>query len=168
MFNHSWGWASWRRVWQEFDYNLKLWSEIKAKGILRHICPDRESWNYWNQRFYYLSNTPNKISWDYKWTLSCWLKSQMGIIPNVNLISNIGFDGDGAHCRSTKGNPFSNMNTQSLDFPLQHPPYIVRNSEADKFTQMTLFKKKPINILKNNIKVLLTDSQELLNIPFHI
>ena len=27
-YNHIWGWASWRRAWEYFDYDLKLWPKI--------------------------------------------------------------------------------------------------------------------------------------------
>jgi len=27
-FNPIWGWASWRRAWQHYDLNMKLWAEL--------------------------------------------------------------------------------------------------------------------------------------------
>ena len=30
-------------------------------------------------------------TWDYQWAFACWLRSGLSVLPNVNLVSNIGF-----------------------------------------------------------------------------
>ncbi len=39
---------------------------------------------------------------------------------------------------STK-NPWLNLLTQTMSFPLQHPKFIIRDSIADQFTQNSVF-----------------------------
>ncbi len=36
-YNHCWGWATWRRAWQHFDFDMKLWPEIKKGHLLDDI-----------------------------------------------------------------------------------------------------------------------------------
>jgi len=59
-------------------------------------------------------------------------------LPNVNLISNIGFGEGATHTASTK-NPWLNLPTQAMNFPLQHPEFIIRDRLADAFTQSTMY-----------------------------
>jgi hypothetical protein len=39
------------------------------------------------------------------------------------------------------------MATEAMSFPLKHPPFVVRDLQADKFTQKTLFDYDP-NLFK--------------------
>ena len=59
-------------------------------------------------------------------------------LPNVNLIINIGF-GEGATNTVSTKNPWINLPTQPMVFPLQHPEFIIRDSLADAFTQNSVF-----------------------------
>ena len=52
------------------------------------------------------------------------------IIPNVNLISNIGFGADATHTADVN-NPLANLKLGSLSFPLEHPKYIVQDVKKD-------------------------------------
>jgi hypothetical protein len=39
-----------------------------------------------------------------------------------------------------------------MEFPLKHPPFIVRNLEADIFTQKTVYKATALDIFKERLK----------------
>lgn len=137
IYNHCWGWATWRRAWQYYDIEMKLWEQVRDDDWLRDILTDHFATRYWR---YKLQQTyDNKIdTWDYQWTLSCWLQSGLTILPNVNLVSNIGFDTGGTH-HQTRSSPFANMNTEEMLFPLKHPAFTIRDKKADDFTQKTMF-----------------------------
>ncbi len=75
----------------------------------------------------------------------------MGILPNVNLISNIGFGVEGTHSLDTK-NKYANIPAMEIIFPLKHPPYFIRNWQADKFTEETLYKPNVFMPFKVKIK----------------
>ena len=136
-YTHSWGWATWKRAWKHFDLEMKAWSEVRDKQLLRIILDSDRDVKYWTS---ILQDTyDSKIeAWDYRWTLSVWLQNGLTILPNVNLISNIGFGEDATHTTSTK-NPFINLPTQSMDFPLRHPQFVIRDRINDAFTQSTMF-----------------------------
>ena len=153
-FNHIWGWASWRRAWKHFDVNMKLWPEIRDGGWLNDWLGDKKSVQYWTQIFEKVYK--GKIdTWDYQWTFACWVQNGLSILPNVNLVSNIGFGFDAIH---TKGqSKFNNMKTETMVFPLSHPKYILRDSVADVFTSNSMFSTQPfpiraINKLKRLLK----------------
>ena len=131
-YNHCWGWATWRRAWQKYDINMQLWPEIRDSGWLKDILDNPHEIRYNNRIFQATYN--NKIdSWAYRWTFACWVQNGLTILPNINLVSNIGFAVDATHTKNPIS-PFANMPVEKMNFPLQHPPFIIRDNQADKFT----------------------------------
>lgn len=152
-YNHCWGWASWRRAWQYYDFDMKLWSEVKARGFLCDLLVDSQAVNCWVELFQ--STYDGKINtWDYQWTFACWLQSGLSILSNVNLVSNIGF-GTASTNTAWKGSKFANISTQAMEFPLKHPPFMIRDMQADNFTQNTLYNQSRLQRVKAKIKKLL-------------
>ncbi|MFB2768850.1 glycosyltransferase family 2 protein [Pelatocladus sp. BLCC-F211] len=142
IYNRCWGWATWRRAWQNFDFDMKLWPEIKESQFLDDILIDSKSVKFWQQIFQDTYDRRINTVWDYQWTFNCWLENQLSIVPNQNLISNIGFGENATHTKHTKGsfvNTYANMPTETISFPLKHPPYIIRDLKSDRFMQKTFF-----------------------------
>jgi hypothetical protein len=131
-YNHVWGWASWRRAWQYFDRDLLTWPEIQKENLLDSISGGNDKFiTYWTRVFD--DCYANKIdTWDLPWTYSCWLQSGLAILPQVNLVSNLGF-GDGATHTIDVVDNYANIPVEQQHFPLIHPPFVIRNSQADRF-----------------------------------
>ncbi len=151
VYNHCWGWASWRRAWQHYDFSMKLWAEIQTQGFLIDILKDPKAVRYWSNIFESVYDDPSGITWDYQWTFACWMQSSLGIISNVSLISNIGFGSDSTHFGSDTKSAYKNILMETMEFPLKHPPFIVRDSQADSLTQKTLFKESRLQIIKQRL-----------------
>jgi len=149
-YTHIWGWASWRRAWDNYDVDMKLWPEIRDGGWLQGLLGSKISVWYWKNR---LENAyKGKIdTWDYQWFFSCWIQSALTIIPNVNLVSNIGFGPDSLHTAEKK--VFSNMKAEPITFPISHPAYVLRESAADYITEKTIFSGQSL-MKKGIIKLL--------------
>ena len=138
-YPHIWGWATWRRSWQYYDFDMKLWPEIKAKNLLRNILQDPEAKKCWSEIFQSTYEYDKRIdNWDSQWTFSCWVESKLSILANVNLISNTGFGLESTNTNNEKS-PYSNLAVEAIEFPMKHPPYVIRDTQADRFTQKTLF-----------------------------
>jgi len=137
-YNHVWGWASWRRAWEKYDVTLNLWPEIKAEGLLQDVYLDKQSERFWSDNFEAVYR--NRIdTWDYQWTFACWVNSGLTILPQVNLISNIGFNQDATHTKSQS--IFADMAVEEIRLPLRHPPFVLRNVEADRRTDRRMFSR---------------------------
>lgn len=138
LYNHLWGWATWRRAWQHYDGDMKLWETICDDGWLNDILQNKAAVKYWKHK---LQQTyAGKFDdWGYPWTLSCWLRSGLTILPNQNLVSNIGFDRESSTHTKNKNSPLANMPTETMQFPLKHPPFVIRDRQADDFTYKKLF-----------------------------
>lgn len=158
-YSHCWGWASWRRAWQHYDLSIKLWKEVQAENLLNDILMDQKAVNYWQRIFNSVYENPTGITWDYQWTFTCWMQGSLSIIPNVNLVSNVGVGADATHFNSKAEFSFINVPTQKIEFPLKHPPFIVRNLQADIFTQKTVYKATLIDIFKERVKKMINYSK---------
>lgn len=135
-YNHSVAWASWRRAWQHYDQEMSLWPQLRDGGWLYDMLGDRAAVRFWTN-FFDTAYAERVDSWAIRWTLACWLQSGLTILPNHNLISNIGFGAGATH--TTLYTPFAEMATRPLAFPLRHPPFVLRDARADAFTQRTLY-----------------------------
>ena len=136
-YNHCWGWATWKRAWQHYDVEMKLWQQIRDNNWLESILERPRAIEYW-QKVFQATYDENINSWAYRWTFACWIQNGLTILPNANLVSNIGFGVEGTHT-TNNSNAVANLTTEKVCFPLQHPPFIIRDALADEFTQKTLF-----------------------------
>jgi hypothetical protein len=136
-YPHCWGWATWQRAWHHYDAGMDHWPAIRDSGWLYDILDnDRRAAAYWRQIFQAVYEG-SIHSWAYRWTLACWIESGLTVLPRCNLVSNMGFGIDATHTRRRSRS--STVPAQSLEFPLHHPPYVIRDSHADRFTQSNHF-----------------------------
>ena len=141
---HCWGWATWRRAWQHFDFYVKKVPEMEKKGYLENFLL-KESVPY----FAYHPNI-EKEHWDYQWDFAKFIQSGLSVIPNTNLVENIGLDEDSTHNFDPEKYKLE-LGDQNL-FPLSHPPFIVRDSVSDQRYYQAYWAKSPLYKLKMNIK----------------
>lgn len=140
-FNQIWGWASWRRAWKLYDVNLSLWPEMRDGGWLEDLFGDARQVKYWRNVFQNVAD--GKIdTWDYQWTFSCRINSALTILPNVNLISNIGFGPDATH--TSVGSRLANMKVEEIGFPLRHPRMVIWDAVADNRVRKIVFSHRSL------------------------
>jgi hypothetical protein len=151
-YNHVWGWASWRRAWQHYDFTMSQWPQIRDDGWLNSVFDNRASVRYWTVEFDKMYNC-GVDTWDYQWTFACWIQNGLTILPQVNLISNIGFNADATH--TLKDVPWANQAVHSAKFPLIHPPFVLRNSKGDLYTDRIMFEPNPLKKIIPKIKFIL-------------
>ncbi|NKQ38533.1 MAG: glycosyltransferase family 2 protein [Methanosarcinales archaeon] len=148
-YPHIWGWASWRRAWKNYDVDMKQWPKIRDSGLLKDLLETKKSVWYWKNRFENVYKK-NIDSWAYSWTFSCWIQNALTIIPKVNLVSNIGVGSEATH--TTVQFEFTNIKNNNMNFPISHPPYIIRDSKADFFVENKIFSGSVISrIIKRAI-----------------
>lgn len=124
-----WGWASWRRVWQHYDVDMKSWPEVRQNNRLHALCLHPFE-KLWRQEMFDESYAQRIDTWDYQWGYARLLTGGVNIVPAVNLISNLGFGPDATHTFKAD-DPRSAMVTGQLNFPLQHPASLKADETAD-------------------------------------
>ncbi|AVQ70665.1 MULTISPECIES: glycosyltransferase family 2 protein [Microcystis] len=141
-YNHCWGWATWRRAWQYYDGEMKHWPQVRDGDWLTAILEETQAVKYWTKIFQTTYDNKND-SWAYRWTFSCWIQNGLTILPNVNLVSNIGFGEDATHTIGSKSR-VANLPVKEMNFPLKHPPFLIRDEAADSYTQKNIFQRNRI------------------------
>lgn len=151
---HIWGWATWRDRWQDsYDVELKKWPKVRDEGWLVDIIGNSKEAVGWGKTF---ESTYNKKvdTWDYQWVFANWVEGRVNVMPNVNLISNIGFGMDATH--TVNDSCLANLSVNSMAFPISHPVGTYINLQADLYTSQQFFNvpiyKKIYNKLLSFIK----------------
>ncbi|MCM3701051.1 hypothetical protein [Paenibacillus macerans] len=153
LFFHCTGWATWRRAWQLRDMRMLDWPSYRQSDNFEKICYDPFFRKYWTNIFD--QTYEGKIdSWAYPFLFTSWSRNAYGIIPSVNLISDIGFD-ESATYTTVYNDLEANLPTYPINFPLEHPDVIERNRMYDFFTCEMIYK---INALKQQA---ITDQNKL-------
>ena len=134
-YNHIWGWASWANRWENYDASLNSFENTKFIG---EIFDKKSTLDYWSNIFKRVKKG-NINTWDYQWTFSLWRKQQLTVLPNTNLIENIGFGSEAVH--TTEKTEFSNLQAFEIE-SINHPKCVERNLEADEFTTEHMFKNQ--------------------------
>ncbi|QJE72513.1 glycosyltransferase family 2 protein [Aerophototrophica crusticola] len=143
IFHHSWGWATWRRAYAQLDMGMSLWPRVRDGGWLIDILGDEEAARFWGARF---NNTyeGRLNSWHYRFQLSAWLNGALCAVPNVNLVSNLGFRPDASTTGFRAG--FAGAPVAPMRFPLLHPAFIApdRVSDRETFRNRFLAERSPL------------------------
>lgn len=135
-------WATWRRAWKDFNLYMRDVPWKKMDKVLRQYhCPLHER-EYWLDRLQEAQkDAQGGASWDMQFFMSIWLNGGKGIIPNMNLSSNIGTVGDGTH-QIGSGNIIDNVPTQPI-LPLVYPTRESIEYQADREFYNRYFDRSP-------------------------
>jgi hypothetical protein len=148
-----WGWATWRRAWRLFDVELSDWhalTKAERKARLRELFEEEDEQRHW--RFVW-DNSDEIDNWDAQWSYVALSRGLLAINPNRNLISNIGFGDDATNATE---DPFgvARRPLEGISFPLEHPPEVRRDVEADR-TASQLFSRAKYERLRRVAYVIL-------------
>jgi hypothetical protein len=136
-YPHIWGWAGWRRAWDLNDPEMTRWPELRESGWLDGLIDAPHAAGYWS--FQLDLTYRERHTWDYGWLFSGWVNGGLHAVPNVNLVSNLGFREDSTHTRPDQGEFLAELPTRELPFPLVHPDRVERNVAADDFSERALY-----------------------------
>ncbi len=150
---HIWGWASWRRVWNDYDLNLSKYDEPEIRERLQNIYQDPLVVESWLNIFKDVK--AGKVnSWAYPLDFINFFNNGLVIIPNENLISNIGFGGDATNTFSTES-VYANLPVAEID-EITDPVFILPEKRADLTIINRDFKieeqRRKQNALKRRVK----------------
>ncbi|RAJ25581.1 nucleotide-diphospho-sugar transferase [Pedobacter cryoconitis] len=125
---HVWGWASWKRVWKDYDKDLIMYQLEEVHTQLSNIFSTPMLVTMWVNIFKDLK--AGKIdTWDYQLAFLNFFNNGLSVMPNVNLISNIGFRADATHTVNSN-NKYSNIPLEEFS-EVTYPKYTLPDKEAD-------------------------------------
>ena len=143
--NLIWGWATWKRVWNEFeninykqlnDYLDSQSFESKYNSLYRNVL----------SVFYReMINGQRKKHWDHLLSLISVSKNQYSIVPKKNLVTNIGY-GNGS-TNNFKKSIINELPKFELDFPIVHPEFFYTKKNTDIETLRIIYNQNWLRFL---------------------
>jgi hypothetical protein len=125
---HVWGWASWKRVWNAYNLHLSKYDEADVTPAMRNIYGDDLVAEAWTNIFKEVK--AGKVnSWAYPLDFTIFFNNGLVVIPNVNLISNIGFSANATNTLSGES-VYSCIPLVEIE-EITHPVFFVPQKEAD-------------------------------------
>ena len=117
-FPHTWGWASWRRAWANYDPDMTAWKGHRSAKRNRKVFVSSLERKLWTRNFDRVASGSHLDTWDWQWAAAHYMNSGLAVQPHRNLVTNIGFGSDATH--TTGHSPRADKAPQPV-FPLSHP-----------------------------------------------
>lgn len=133
-----WGWATWRRAWKLYDFNMTTWKRNPEQFVTKNLFSDARISRYYDDMFQLIEKGFD--TWDIQWWFTCMFQSGLSVIPTRNLISNIGHTGTHS---DTQGMIGINMPTYNFSIDaIQHPTFV----HAHDYYDSLMYKYSHVNI----------------------
>jgi len=127
---HSWGYASWWRAWADYDFELTSISENDLKRITERVFQSQDEKDYWITIYQKLKSKVYD-TWDFQFLFKMWQKGGKCIIPNKNIVTNIGFGNNATHTTNADDDG-ANRPLGQIQF-IAHPKALEISYEADRY-----------------------------------
>ena len=135
VYPHIWGWASWRRVWNQYDLEMPSWSG-EPDSLRRVIHNPRARRNF--AKKFNMVKSGIKDTWDFQLTYLCVREGLLSVNPHINLVENIGFDERATHTNQADAG-LQLPSANSIKFPLSHPGKLKIDRRADRYTEAQIY-----------------------------
>lgn len=129
-YAYVWGWATWKRSWNKYDFYLKDIREDEFENIIKNYFYYNPQINYWKKIFKKMKSNNPVDTWDYQLNFSIWKNKGFSIVPNINLVSNIGFGREATHTINKRSIAANSPSFGIL--PIKHPSKVFIDQYADK------------------------------------
>lgn len=130
-----WGWATWKRCWDEIEWDLPPAEDKYIQKVFPHSFYDKREGTTFQIRANHLRNLIKSGSaptfWSFHNGYYAQLQNRINIVPKFNLISNLGLTAESAHgVNSIKKIPSAlrcifNAKIYEMPFPLKHPQFVL-------------------------------------------
>ncbi|GAB2821422.1 hypothetical protein [Ferruginibacter profundus] len=141
IYPHIWGWASWRRAWSKYDFEMKKFEKFKRLP---------EFIKYYDQELFEKTKSHEIDTWDSQWAYTILMNKGVSVIPNYNLVKNLGFDeNSGSHHNKTP-NWYKGVVHEIKE--IKHPEEFILNKANDDLVYKKVIKRGVSHRLKRFLK----------------
>lgn len=156
--NHNmiWGWATWRRAWKMYDFEMSLYKKLRDSEYLECFFHTDQEFSYFKYIFdKTIADIKTVTWWDYQWEFIRRANAGLTIVPQKNLVVNLGLGSNATHTLDASG-PGAELKMESLAFPLKHPEFVVADYKRDDIFFRKTF-TNGISRLKYSLKKVIPD-----------
>ncbi|MBI9061909.1 MAG: hypothetical protein JEZ14_07955 [Marinilabiliaceae bacterium] len=152
-----WGWATWKRAWNKYQFILPATLNDKAIKTLKEISFNSA---YFKIRKDIFEKVKNIDTWDYQWAYTRLSNKGLSILPSKNLITNIGFGTNATHTTDDE-HKLAQLKSFQLNKPLKHLDKIKLDKKFEKKFLNFLYSQPKENNKLNKAKALYTQLKSL-------
>lgn len=147
-----WGWATWKRSWKLWRPQLKNYEEFRELSIMNSILTVEKGREFWLKTFDAVHDGRNSTTWAFCLVYAQIINGGLCVVPNTNLVSNIGFGPQGTHARD-ENHPYANVEAGSIK-SFNAPSFLVADLAADNDAAMLATYKAPKSLYSRLTNVL--------------
>ncbi len=139
FFSHYctiWGWATWKRAWKLYQFNLAIADIDQLKE--KYLRQNNRSLNINALESYFRKSIKQKVdTWDYQWFYTVVNNMGLAAIPIQSLVENIGFDEFATHTKKRKKH--LTVKSHSIGNSLIHPEKVEVDEDLNQKISGILF-----------------------------
>jgi hypothetical protein len=138
-FAPIWGWATWRRAWDLYDYGLESWPRVKQTGLTSGMAVSPRFRRLLERDWDHVR--AGRGTWDHQWQYAVIRHHALSVSPATNLVINIGQGSDATQQRGEADRIVSSFKLGKMEFPLRHPPEVARNTSVESIFERVYWQK---------------------------
>ena len=150
-YTHIWGWATWRRAWHKYEAEVEGLDSFLTSSLFTQVTTSQKERKYWSNIFRKVRSS-SIDSWAYIWHYSVWKNDGLSILPNNNLVSNIGFGPEATHTKQ-KDSALANTSTTNIN-KIVHPNEVRVDKIADMYTFNKTYQETTSSVSKAALRKL--------------
>lgn len=137
----GWGWATWKRVWQQVK-ELYKWEILESQPLVQYYsrCVDQSCAEVYRGLFRRAGVTKMRdeeagfvTSWEMYLGMAMCMNGSLTITPSKNMVQYLGVSSNATHTPDNelllapKIRKVLTQKANEVTFPLRHPPFVVRD-----------------------------------------
>ncbi len=130
-YGHTWGWATWKRCWRNFDMEMKDFPEFHKTGGAENVFFSSKEGREFNKKYekVYLNKESSRHIWDFQFNYHIIKNGGLSIVPSQNLIQYIGYYGTHAKGKK-KHHILPSSNAYRI---VKEPKFVIVNKAYDRY-----------------------------------
>lgn len=125
-----WGWATWKRSWNLYDYKLSTWPQNRKNPLIAQAIPNKRARCFYTTEFEVLHQGKYDDVWDYQFMYVGIMNNMFGILPSKSHVENVGFVEDATHTYDMPD--WINRNVTPVNFPIKYREDVIWDKTFDE------------------------------------
>jgi hypothetical protein len=144
-----WGWATWRDRWEKYSIDISNWRSrgLTNRELLQTVNYSPTAFAYWSANFDLMARMAVD-TWDIQLVNAAMRNRALAVIPNVNLVENIGWGTDATH--TVELPPFIQP-LEDIQLPLRHTVVSV-DTKADRAMNRLVYQATTLGLVKQFLR----------------
>jgi hypothetical protein len=133
-------WATWKRVWEKYDYSLSGFSREELKSRMEKLFNSHFECKKWIKLYDWIVTDGFSSYWDWQLHFIVFYYGGIAIRPQKNMINNIGYGLDASHTNYETHASFHANRPVYGCLPLNHPSDVVVDKKQDSLFYKKMYK----------------------------